>query len=70
MSCEKTTTEVTYENIKQLLANAEWPLSTSQVAEEFDISQQAAYRRLRKLQERGEVEKGDTPATSLWRLAG
>lgn len=70
MSCKKTTTEVTYENIKRLLANAEWPLSTSQVAEEFDISQQAAYRRLCKLQERGEVEKGDTPATSLWRLAG
>lgn len=70
MSCEKTTDEVTYENIKWLLANAEWPLSTSQVAEEFDISQQAAYRRLRKLQERGEVEKSDTPATSLWRLAG
>jgi len=53
--------------IVALLAEAEWPLGSTEVAAEFDISQQAAYARLRSLAEEDRIERKTTGGTTLWR---
>lgn len=61
-------TEFTSEAIKELLYNADWPLSTTEVADEFNVTQQGAYYRLSKLNENGEVEKRKISSVALWRV--
>jgi len=53
--------------IVALLAEAEWPLGSTEVAEEFGVSQQAAYARLRSLAEEDRIERKTTGGTTLWR---
>lgn len=61
---------LSYEDVVQFLATQDWPVTSVQVADEFGISQQAAYYRLDKLQERGDVERRKYNQTVLWRLRG
>lgn len=58
---------VTDDEIVTLLYASEWPLGSTEVAEHFDMSQQAAYYRLARLVEDGRVEKRTTGGTTLWR---
>ena len=53
--------------IIELLHNSNWPLSTTEVADEFDVTQQGAHYRLTKLNEAGEIEKRKTSNVALWR---
>ena len=55
--------------ILTMLAVSDWPLGTTEVADRFDVSQQAAYARLKRLAEQGLVEKKTTGGTTLWRPA-
>lgn len=63
------TRELSYENIKKLLRNSDWPLATTQVAEAFGITQQSAHYRLTQLHDRGEIEKSKAGGNAvLWRV--
>lgn len=58
---------LTYEKVMGFLRSSNWPVTSTEVAEQFDISQQAAYYRLQKLTERGCVERKKSSQTVLWR---
>jgi Mn-dependent DtxR family transcriptional regulator len=64
---EGTADEISYEKILEWMAGREWPVTSVQVGERFGISQQAAYYRLRRLRERGEVERKKYGNTVMWR---
>jgi predicted ArsR family transcriptional regulator len=44
------------------------PLGSSDVGDEFDIETATAYRRLKQLRERGEVDSQDVGPTLVWSL--
>lgn len=58
---------LTYEKVMKFLQSSDWPVTSTEVAKRFDISQQAAYYRLQKLTERGCVERKKSSQTVLWR---
>lgn len=62
--------DLTYDHILSYLEEQEWPITSPKLAGEFCITQQAAYYRLKKLYDRGEVERIKIGQTVLWRLAG
>lgn len=49
--------DLTYQDILDYMASRDWPVTSKLIAEEFDISQQAAYYRLKKLREQGDVDR-------------
>jgi len=53
--------------VLSVLAQASWPLGSTEVADAVGVSQQAAYKRLRRLAEDGEIERKTTGGTTLWR---
>lgn len=55
------------DDIVTLLHRSEWPLGSTEVADHFEVTQQAAYHRLTKLADSGRVEKRKTGGTTLWR---
>jgi len=57
------------EEVLGVLANSTWPLGSTEVAEAVGVSQQAAYQRLRRLAENGEIERKTSGGTTLWRRA-
>jgi len=60
--------ELCREAIIKLLQNTEWPLATTEVAEEFDETQQNTHYYLTQLVEDGRVEKRVVGGTAIWRL--
>ncbi|MGB9950821.1 FaeA/PapI family transcriptional regulator (plasmid) [Haloarcula marismortui] len=60
--------ELSYENITKLLANSDWPLATTEVADAFDITQQSAHYRLTELHRRAEIERRKSAGTVYWRV--
>jgi predicted ArsR family transcriptional regulator len=54
---EQTETELSYDDILSFMRRREWPVTSKLLAGEFGISQQAAYYRLDRLQDRGDVER-------------
>lgn len=57
------------EIILSLLQEDSWPLGSTEVADAVGVSQQAAYKRLRRMADEGRVERKTTGGTTLWRLA-
>lgn len=58
--------EISYDRVLELFRRADYPVLTStDVAQAFDISQQAAYKRLRKLHERGEIKRREAGANAV-----
>jgi DNA-binding IclR family transcriptional regulator len=57
------------EEILSILANAAWPLGSTEVADAVGVTQQAAYNRLSTLADEGRVERKTTGGTVLWRPA-
>jgi len=57
------------ESILSLLREHSWPLGSTEVADAVGVSQQAAYKRLRRLADEGRVERKTTGGTTLWRPA-
>lgn len=55
------------DEILHLLAESSWPVGSTEVAEAVGVSQQAAYERLRRLADDGEIERKTTGGTTLWR---
>lgn len=49
--------ELTYKQVLEFIDSREWPVTSKLLADQFDISQQAAYYRLKKLRDRGDVER-------------
>jgi predicted transcriptional regulator len=49
--------DLTYDDVLDYMAGRDWPVTSKLIAEHFDISQQAAYYRLKKLLDRGDVER-------------
>lgn len=60
--------EISYDSILNWLANKDWPTTSPELADEFGVSQQAAYYRLKKLYDKGLVERHKYGQTVLWRL--
>jgi len=60
---------LTYADIREFMGASDWPVVSSEVAEEFGITQQAAYKRLKTMCDREEVERKKFNQTVLWRLA-
>jgi len=61
--------ELSYESVKQLLVDSDWPLGTTEVAEAFDISQQSAHYRLTQLHQMEEIERRKTGGSVYWRAS-
>lgn len=59
---------IDYGDVREFLDEQDWPVMSSEVAEEFEITQQAAYNRLTRMVERGEVERKKVNQTVIWRL--
>jgi Mn-dependent DtxR family transcriptional regulator len=59
--------ELSYENITKLLANSDWPLATTEVADAFGITQQSAHYRLTELHKRDEVQRRKSGGSVYWR---
>lgn len=57
------------DEILAVLADADWPLGSTDVGDAVGVSQQAAYNRLRQLADAGRVERRTTGGTTLWRPA-
>lgn len=64
--------ELTYDSVKQFCRDIDQPVvTTTDVKEHFNISQQAAYYRLQKLVERGEMRRKKIGASgNVWWLTG
>ena len=60
--------ELSYKNVTKLLANADWPLATTEVADAFDITQQSAHYRLTELHECGRIERRKSGGSVYWRV--
>jgi predicted ArsR family transcriptional regulator len=59
---------LTDDMIIRYLRSQSWPVISTEVADAFDVTQQAAYQRLVSLRERGRVEREKkNPMTVLWR---
>lgn len=60
---------LTYDDVLAYMSNRDWPVTSKQIADHFDISQQAAYYRLKRLRNRGDVERAKLGRNVvLWRL--
>ena len=57
------------EEVLGVLADSTWPLGSTEVAEAVGVSEQAAYQRLGRLAENGEIERKTSGGTTLWRRA-
>jgi DNA-binding Lrp family transcriptional regulator len=59
--------ETSDEEILSVLRDADWPLGSTEVGDAVGVTQQAAYNRLRRLAEEGQIERKMTGGTVLWR---
>ncbi|WP_394346460.1 FaeA/PapI family transcriptional regulator [Haloarcula amylovorans] len=59
--------ELSYNAVEKLLENSDWPLTTTEVARVFDITQQSAHYRLTQLHKRGDIEKKKSGGSAYWR---
>ena len=55
------------QEILSLLECEQWPLGSTEVAEAVGITQQGAYNRLRRLADKGQIERKTTGGTTIWR---
>lgn len=59
--------DLTYEEVLEFMKSSDWPVTSTEIAAHFDITQQAAYYRLDTLRERGDVESKKANRTVMWR---
>jgi predicted ArsR family transcriptional regulator len=63
--------ELTYQDVLDYMSTRDWPVTSKSIAAEFGISQQAAYYRLQRLRDRGDIERQKLGRNVvLWRLNG
>jgi Mn-dependent DtxR family transcriptional regulator len=57
---------LTYDDVRGLMRSIDAPvITTTELAREFDISQQSAYYRLNRMHENGEVDRMDVGANGV-----